>query len=232
MVAIVASTCLIVTPAAAAPGDEDPVAVRARQSGIADLAPKRLTPAPKLAPETIALMTTQDKLDAVAERIEKAARDTPTSGLGGIVVDAKAKTLHLAWHGPRPVAIDSEVTAAGRAGLKVRVTSAPYTRSTLRRETDRLAEQYMKTTDSAVRSVGPNADGSGLTVGVVAQDGSLATSPPSITSSVPLEFTTIAPEKVDRWYDSDPYWGGSLLLRYPSSSTGWPDYTGAIRRHG
>jgi hypothetical protein len=213
------------SPAQAAPGDDDLLLERSRRAGNADLAPKRLAPARTVAPEIIALMTVQEKIDAVAERIEKAARDTPTSGLGGIVVDAKAKRLDLAWHGTVPAAIDREAAAARRAGIDVRISAAAHTRSALRREADRIADQHMKTTDSVVRSVGPKADGSGLTVGVTAAPRrSVADSAPSVTSSVPLEFTATTPEKTDRYYDSDPYWGGSLLLNYASSSSHHEDY--------
>jgi hypothetical protein len=211
--------------AGASPADDDLLLERARRGGSADLAPKRLAPAREVAPEMIALMTAQEKLDAVAERIEKAARDTPTSGLGGLVVDAKAMRLDLAWHGAVSAAVKREVAAARRAGIDVRITAAAYTRNALRRETDRLADEHMKTTDSVVGSIGPKADGSGLTVGVTAAPGrSLAASAPSVTSSVPLEFTATTPEKTDRYYDSDPYWGGSLLLNYVSSATHYENY--------
>jgi streptogrisin D len=233
VVAVVAAAMFLTVPSSAgASPDDDLLLERARRTGLADLAPKRLAPTPKVAPEIIALMTEQEKLDAVAERIEKAARDTPTSGLGGIVVDAKAKRLDLAWHGTVPAAIRREAADARRTGLDVRITAAEYTRSALLREADRIADQHMKTTDSVVRSVGPKADGSGLTVGVTPTLGrSLAESAPSVTSSVPLDFTATTPEKTDRYFDSYPYWGGSLLLNYASSSSHYEDY-GALCTSG
>lgn len=228
VVAVVAAAICLTgpSPAGAAP-DDDLLFERARRAPVADLAPKQLAPAPRVSPEIIALMTEQEKLDAIAERIEKAAVDTPTSGLGGIVVDAKAKRLDLAWHGTVPAAIEREANAARLAGIDLRITSAAYTRLALRREADRIADQHMKTTDSAVASVGPKADGSGLTVGVAvggASGRSLATVAPSVTSSVPLEFSATTPEKSDRYYDSRPYWGGSLLLQYASSATNYENF--------
>lgn len=227
MVAVVAAALFVTVPsssAGAAPGDDDLLRERARRAGPADLAPKRLGPAPKVAPEIIALMTEQEKLDAVAERIEKVA-DTPTSGIGGLVVDAKAKRIDLAWHGKVPATVRREATAARRAGLEVRITEAAYTRSALLRETDRLADEHMTSSDSAVRSIGPKADGSGLTVGVTpAAERGLAETAAAVDSSVPLEFTATTPEKSDRWYDSSPYWGGALLLNYTSSATNYQNY--------
>jgi hypothetical protein len=52
-------------------------------------------------------------------------------GLGGIVVDAKAKRLDLAWHGTVPAAIDREAADARRAGIDVRISAAAHTRSAL-----------------------------------------------------------------------------------------------------
>lgn len=229
LVTVVATVMLLTVPssAGAAPGDDDLVLDRARRAGLTDLAPKRLAPAAKVAPEIITLMTQQEKLDAFAARIEKAARDTPTSGLGGIVVDARAKRLDIAWHGTAPAAIHREVAAARRAGLHVKITAAAYTRSALLSAADRIADQHMKAADSLVRSVGPKADGSGLTVGVTPElSRGLANDASSITSSVPLDFEVTTPEKADRYLDSSPYWGGSLLLNYASSSSDYEDYGG------
>jgi streptogrisin D len=185
---------------------------------------KTVGPVKGVSPRDLAIMTMQEPLDKIADRIESVAKDTPASGLGGITVDAEHNSLNLYWHGDVSQAVQREVDAARQSGVTVKVTSAAFTRTALRREADRLADLNMSGKETEhLASVAPKADASGLSVGIrglapglsaVAVADSAHKLTPGLASSVPMDVSEAAPSLADRWFDSKPYWGGSFIQQY------------------
>ncbi|MEQ4300090.1 hypothetical protein ABNF97_01640 [Plantactinospora sp. B6F1] len=217
---ILALTLLATSPVSADPGDLPSKSLTTRANAALST------------PAEIALMKNQAAIDQVANRIkadEKQSKASTFAGLSGVVVDAKANTLHLYWHGPLSASASREVAAARNTGMAVTIHPAPFTLSQLKAERDHIADVYMS--DKAlsmygfeVVSVGPKPDGSGLEVGVsTSSSTTLGPQPlPQISSTVAVQVTRMAkPQAAWRILDTQPYWGGTYMERW-SVNNGQP----------
>jgi hypothetical protein len=174
-------------------------------------------------PAVVRLMKNQAAVDKVADLIEAASTETSaTAGIAGLVVDPANRAINLYWHGDLPAAVSQQVSAAGATGIGVHVTQAPYTRSQLLSETQRLAalSTAQSTSKGAhVVSVSPMPDGSGLDVGMSGVPANVSAAQasqlvPYLASTV--RFTVagdVSPVADTRQADTPPFWGGALIVQ-------------------
>jgi hypothetical protein len=157
------------------------------------------------------LFAVQDKLNSAAARIV-AMRG---AGYAGIVAAPQNRALRVYWKGSVPTALRQ---LAGRLGVPVTLLPARFTERELLAEAKRLAA------DPRVRSVGPEVDGSGLTINV-SNAGQQAIRFGTLRAGrIPLHVQSEpAPQPLDsRQNDISPYWGGGkYLVGGASCSTGF-----------
>lgn len=158
-----------------------------------------LAEAPKgpISAEAVALMTTQERLHRIADRVEQ------TNGFSGFYVDAGSRTLNVYWKGTVPAKLRAEAVAAKAMGLEVRIHPAKYSRAELSTEAARLGKAT-----SSITSITVKYDGSGLAVkqnaGMSAKSG--------VQSPVPVEVEAGTAElAVSRSADYPLYKGGGLI---------------------
>jgi hypothetical protein len=155
----------------------------------------------------------QDKLNAAAEKILA----TGGEGYAGIVAAPQNRELHVYWKGTVPPSL---LELAGGLGVPVRFLPAKFTEREMLAETQRLAA------DPQVRSVGPEVDGSGLTIHVTTSGRQAIQSGtgPLGTTKMPLHLESgPAPSALLRQNDVSPYWGGAWYTTpsSPGCSTGF-----------
>jgi hypothetical protein len=146
------------------------------------------------------LMVAQAPLDDVADQIESASAKDPRSGIAGLKVDARARSVRLYWHGDVSAAVSKVVAAAQDRGVRVDVLPGRYRRSDLMREALQLTER------PEVISATPNLDGSGLSV-----SSSRAAAVPSDVHVVTT--TSSAPQYGIRHADTAPFSGAASIQR-------------------
>lgn len=168
------------------------------------------------------LLAVQQRLVQTADRITAAAQEQGGGGLAGIVVAPENRELRLYWKGQTPKSIDS---IAGELGgdLKLSVLPARHTAKQLAAASARIA----KRAGSAITSIVPNVDGSGLTVsGLTAAKARSAIA----DETVPITIQTgERPALATRWNDSPPWWGGAA---WRNTSTGGGCSTGFAVTYG
>ena len=168
------------------------------------------------------LLRVQEKMNAAADRIVTTAHKGATdSGFAGVVAAPENQELRVYWKGQAP----ASVTDSAR-DVRVRVLPAAYSE----RELQAAAARLLAT--NAFTSVGPNTDGSGLTVGVAATN---ALAAPNVTAAgVPVTVQTgVAPRAATRWNDSPPWWGGGAYRNAnlgSGCSTGFAVFHGGVAR--
>ncbi|MCE7002217.1 S1 family peptidase [Kibdelosporangium philippinense] len=197
--AVVVSAVLLaigtsIAPAGATPADD---------AGKRSLAPASVQPAAPVPAgfetwaETFAM---QDRLNAAAEKIVATRGD----GYAGIIAAPTNRELIVYWKGEVSQTLRE---FAGGLGVPVRFRPATFTERELLAETSRLA------TDPEVRSVGPEVDGSGLTITVTGAGLAAIRSGAGTvgTAKVPLRVQReSAPEPLfNRQNDIAPYFGGA-----------------------
>jgi hypothetical protein len=153
----------------------------------------------------------QDRLNAAAEKIIA----TRGSGFAGVVAAPENGDVRVYWKGRVPASVRQ---TAVTAGAPVRFLSAAYSERELLAETARLAA------DPRVLSVGPEADGSGLTITVTEAGRQAIRSRTGAfgASAIPLFVRTeSAPEPLSRQNDFSPYVGGARYTTTGGCSTGF-----------
>jgi hypothetical protein len=188
LLALFASTA----PAMAAPGDGDGRSKAARTAQSNGLLPAGFA-------DWAEVFAVQNKLNAAAEKIVAAGG----AGYAGIVAAPQNRALQVYWKGAVPASVTK---LAGGLKVPVSFASAAYSQREMIAETKRLAA------DPNVLSVGPEADGSGLTIAVSsagrkaiqARTGAVG------TARMPLHVREeAAPQALSRPNDFAPYWGGA-----------------------
>jgi hypothetical protein len=227
LMAVLAGSTLVTLLVPSAPAAADPVPRdQGSDKGVARSDGPRAIGATA---DVVALMKNQVVVDRVADRISSAAPDTEAGGFAGVVVDPAHHALTVYWHGPLPAAVSREVTNAREGGVGVTVASAPYTRTQLLREAERLvAAQLAVSAPGRVRVVtaAPRPDGSGVTVGASGPLSGSATVP-GLTSSVALTVEpAAAPVPATRQADTPPYYGGAFIRQANGSCTSGFGVTG------
>lgn len=154
-----------------------------------------------ITPEVKALMTTQDKLHKIADRVERG------NGFSGFYVDAGSKTLNVYWKGKAPAKVTAAAAVARAQGLVVKVHPAKYSQAELEAEAARMLKA-----DSSIQSINAKHDGSGLAVKQAASGFSARS---AVQSAVPVEVEAgeIA-LAASRLVDSSPYKGGAYIENY------------------
>jgi hypothetical protein len=125
-------------------------------------------PAPPLPAATGARMKRQGDLLPAAQELARQARSAD-SDIAGVRVDASAGAVHVYRTDPKkPLALPAAVGSAG----KVVVHSARFNRTRISQTVDAVTRDADALADRSVtvESVGPNVDGSGVSVSVVAAD--------------------------------------------------------------
>jgi len=116
--------------------------------------------------DTVTIMANQPALDSTVAQIRTASAAAPSgSGLGGVSVDALHNTVHLYWHGLIPARVSAIVTAARREHRTIAISKSPYTEAQLVKESQRIIASHPSNGVKVV-SAGPDADGTGLALGV------------------------------------------------------------------
>jgi len=148
----------------------------------------------------------QDKLNAAAEKIVSTNGD----GYAGIVAAPQNRDLRLYWKGTPSASVRQLISGLG---VPVQVKSAKYS------EREMLAEAKRLSANASVRSVGPEVDGSGLTINVTAaaQTAIQAGRGLAATARLPLHLQSDGTPSPLRQNDFSPYWGGA---RYTSPGGG------------
>jgi hypothetical protein len=146
------------------------------------------------------LMAAQAPLDDVADQIEAAAAKDPRSGIAGLEVNAKARSVRLYWKGDVSAAVSTVVSAAQGRGVQVDVLPGRYRRSDLMQEALQLADQ------PGVISATPNLDGSGVAVRSSRSAAVSSDVPVVTTKSSALQYGT-------RHADTAPFSGGASIQR-------------------
>ncbi|WP_182875212.1 S1 family peptidase [Microbispora sp. H10670] len=148
------------------------------------------------------LLATQQRLVQAADHITAAVQEQGGGGLAGIVVSAENRELRLYWKGQTPKSID-EISGELGSDLKLSVLPARFTAKQLAAASARIAKRG----GSAITSITPNVDGSGLTLsGLTAAKARSAISEESVPVAVQ---TGERPALATRWNDSPPWWGGA-----------------------
>jgi hypothetical protein len=167
------------------------------------------------------LFTVQERMNAAADRIVKAARQDTGSGYAGIVADPTTRELRVYWKGQPPA--DLSVTA--RAAVPMRVLPAAYSKKELKAAQARLLARA----GDQVTTVGPRADGAGLLVGTAG-----AVFPAADYAGVPVTLETgVAPAVGTRANDAAPWKGGGRWINETlggSCSTGFGIVHGGFTR--
>jgi hypothetical protein len=185
-------------PAAAAPSAPDEA--KAASSSAAGPAPRRDT----------ALLSTQEKLRSVAERIKALSGDRG-SGYSNIVLSPETHELTLYWKGTLPRSV-LQVTRQPGADVTVRVTQARYSKRELDQARARLASDGSIWRQGLV-SYSPLPDGSGLEVGLRPGASTAIRSPLSRVGVITrLRTQQHVVPLLGRWADSPPFWGGSVYV--------------------
>ncbi|WP_143115993.1 hypothetical protein [Lentzea xinjiangensis] len=153
-----------------------------------------------ISPEVKALMTTQDKLHKIAERVDRG------NGFGGFFVDAGSKTLNVYWKGKAPAKVTAAAAVAKAQGLQVKVHSAKYSQAELKAEAARLLKA-----GGSIQSIAAKYDGSGLAVKQAA--GFSAQSAPQSSVAVEVESGEVE-LAASRLVDTSPYKGGAYIENY------------------
>ncbi|MFV2110487.1 S1 family peptidase [Micromonospora sp. LOL_015] len=212
---IVALVAAVPAPASAEPG----------KSEVSDIAPVT-EPATDEAHKYAQLFARQEKLNDAADAIRVAAGDLALSGFAGDRVDPAANTLTVYWHGELTTAVEIVIAKVRRAGIDVEVRAAAYSLHTLEEEADRLAGQQFSS--GHVVLVGPAPDGNSLEVGVTLAEGDRRASTDlrevsdELTGSVKLDVSLESPaEFTTRFADTQPYWGGALILSGGACTSGF-----------
>jgi hypothetical protein len=192
-----------------------------------------------MTPELLAAMHNQEQLDALADLVRARAGDAaPGTGLSGIVVDPRADSAQIYWHGAVPAWLADQAGAARRARMAVDIRSAPYTAAELAGEIDRmtrmpLATKALTSANRRVLTASPLPDGTGIAVTVsglptgttVDQARQLV---PALSSSVPLQVSFDGTVPTARFYDFWPWWGGA----YIENGVGCSDAFGVTGNNG
>ncbi|MEU8271265.1 hypothetical protein AB0B89_29410, partial [Sphaerisporangium sp. NPDC049002] len=183
------------------------------------------------------LMSTQNKLNAAAEKIQKAAAASTRNGYASVVAAPENRELLVYWQGAVPAAVQRVIEEQNRS-VPVRVLPARYTQEQLLAEVRRLGE------NEAVGEVAPRADGSGLDVRwakgrsraqSLAAENLLATAAVDVrvdTAAGEVETTPFAGRCADgsswcREDDSSPYYAGARTM---NCTVGWPMNMGGTTR--
>ena len=188
------------TPAMAAPGEGDGRSTAARTAQPNGLLPAGFA-------DWAEVFAVQRKLNAAAEKIVAAGG----AGYAGVVVAPQDRAVKVYWKGAVPASVTK---LAGGLNVPVSFASAAYSQQEMIAETKRLAA------DRNVLSVGPEADGSGLTIAVSsAGRKAIQTRTGAVgTARMPLHLREeAAPQPLSRQNDFAPYWGGA---RYVTPSGG------------
>ncbi|WP_182877879.1 hypothetical protein [Microbispora sp. H10670] len=148
------------------------------------------------------LLATQERLVRAADRITAAvAQERNGGGYAGIVVAPENHELRLYWKGRTSQAIDGLVGQL-RGDVAVSVLPARHSAAELTAAMARIT----KRAGSAITSIAPRVDGSGLTVTGV--DAGRARSAAS-GETVPITVEAgVRPQLATRWNDSPPWYGG------------------------
>ncbi|WP_432824243.1 hypothetical protein [Dactylosporangium sp. CA-092794] len=157
------------------------------------------------------VMALQDRLNRAGERVLAAAHGEGGEGFGAIVADPEQRKLQVYWKGTVPAPVE-HLFGQLRADVPVEVRPARYSAAELRGEMDRLladpAAQPLR-----ISSVAPLADASGLHIGVerTATVAAQATAAAAVRVPVQWEYEARTALAADRWHDTAPFWGGSMI---------------------
>lgn len=170
------------------------------KSGTATGSPQQGVPVPAGFASWQELLAVQERLVEAADRLTAAGG----SGLAGVVLAPEERRLTLFHRGNTPARLDSTL-ADVRRKVTVSVVPARHSGTQLAREARRLVTQGR----SAISSVAPLPDGSGLQVSV-AGSASTGTRRLLTESSVPVTLRAgVSPRTATRWNDSAPWYGGA-----------------------
>jgi hypothetical protein len=206
---LVLAGAALLAVAAAAPGSAAPAPAPGDRAAATALGTSAAPPAGFASWAEV--FAVQDRLNAAAEKIV-AARG---AGFAGVVAAPENGDVRVYWKGKVPASVRQ---AASAAGAPVRFLSAAYSERELMAETARLAA------DKRVLSVGPEADGSGLTIAVTEAGRQAIRSRAGAfgASAIPLFVRTeSAPQPLSRQNDFSPYVGGARYTTTGGCSTGF-----------
>ncbi|RCG32706.1 hypothetical protein DQ384_04295 [Sphaerisporangium album] len=162
------------------------------------------------------LLATQEKLVKAADRLTAAVRTQGGAGFAGIVAAPENRELRVYWKGAVPERI-GDLVGRLRRDVPVSVLPAAYSARELESETNRLG----RASGSAVTSIAPNPDGSGLTVSGADYG---ETRSKVAGSAVPVTVEAgVTPAPAARWNDDAPWLGGAA---WRNASTGLGCSTG------
>jgi hypothetical protein len=159
------------------------------------------------------LIDTQERLGAAAQRLSDAAERE--QGFTGIEAAPEDRRVRLFWNGDLPDSMARLVEEISRE-VPVEVLPARYSLAELSRQQDAIARE------EGVNGVGPQVDGSGLTVRFRGSEEEALALPAIREATVPVTiepFDTTEPVScTGRQDDCSPYWGGA---KYVMPSGGW-----------
>jgi hypothetical protein len=181
------------------------------------------------------VLAVQQRIDAVADRIEEAAAAPGVAGFGSLVSEPEASRLRLYWKGALPASIRA-LLARDTAGSVV-VERAAFTDAELQAEISRImaTQPPGSITDPGTRVTGaaPQADASGLTVFVNGSMEAGRALPVVQGARVPVTVEGgVAPRGQSRGDDSRPYYGGAkwTLNGTGGCSTGFAVRVGGVSK--
>jgi hypothetical protein len=167
------------------------------------------------------LLKVQQRMNATADQITTAARQSSDSGFAGVIADPTNRELRVYWKGRPP----PDLTARTGSTSPVKVIAAAYSE----RELERASARLLARSGDQITTVGPRADGAGLIVGVPHGFTSQ-----SIDADVPVTVQTgVTPSPTTRWNDSPPWWGGDAWVNAATGSgcsTGFAVFHGGVAR--
>jgi len=168
------------------------------------------------------LMQVQAALDAQADAVTALG-----GGLGGIVVDPEARRLTVSWKGAVPARL-GDLAATMPVGTVLQIRPAAYSRTELLDAVTHL------TALPEVNSAGPEADGSGVSVGRRAGGEAVRASVAAkvaAAAGVTVHEVTAGPlDLFGRSHATPPYYGGAAWWGRFECSTGFAFYLDGRRK--
>ncbi|MET8509667.1 hypothetical protein ABZV60_34385 [Streptomyces sp. NPDC004787] len=165
--------------------------------------------------------TVQNQLDELADKAQKADLTAGGKGFGSAIVSAQNRELALYWKGRIPQSIENILQRAP-SSIKVKRLTARHSMLEMQQAADYMAHQRGSNRARIVRAY-PNADASGITVGVSGSVQEIQGLEAVRKSSVPVRFSS-EPEltpTADRHNDTAPYKGGAAWFSAGQCSTGF-----------